>query len=697
MDGPTADSLRVLVVDGETGRPAAGAEVFYCLRVDPAALSESEHRDYLRLYDDVEACARRFGRSVTTGADGSVVLAVRPRFDTLRVGARLNSRYGEAIADALCATVRIALQHDETLRVHVVGPSEEPLPGVELPTSVQISIQPVSSQPVNAATGVNFPPSKQGVGRVEFAYVALGARFQVRANLGGLNLPSREGPGPTSAGMPAVFRFTLDDTQPILQGRLLDDGRAPRTNCTALVSMLIDGASHTHFGTTDAQGHLRVLLGQSLLGRSLQRVQLEQLRNGNSTSVMALLRPTRTLTEGVMDLGDIVLVRGPLVVFGTLTDPAGRPIETRADVRPAAAANDRRIPPLPIAWQQDELGAFTARGFVDHEDLALTFRFSRFAPLAPIPFKRGVVGLRVVLQPLGTIAATLLHDLPFEQVQILQLEIIAEATSAALPRGGSFLPLASDRARLTHNGLNAGRYTVHVRLPGDPVPLATVAGVEVAGDGARDPRLQEIDIRGHVRVARIRLVDHLGQPIRDEGTFRLHDDRALQAQPIRTQDGSLRVPIGSCAVSGTVRTSGWRDQELRDIDGDRTVQLEPSHEVRVRLTPTLGLPEGVTLHAFARLKGQGGSPFDAMLRQQRGPIVGSGTAGTPRAEPGGFTFRLPQAGDYDFTFVLAARQQTVSVALVATPGAAAVGIDGKEIAFATDVAQVQSALTALTR
>jgi hypothetical protein len=108
------------------------------------------------------------------------------------------------------------------------------------------------------------------------------------------------------------------------------------------------------------------------------------------------------------------------------------------------------------------------------------------------------------------------------------------------------------------------------------------------------------------------------------------------------------------------------------------------------------LPANVTLHAFARPKGQAANPLEAMLRGSRGPIAGPGTRATAEAEPGRFVFALPQPGEYEFTFVLAARQESASVALPATPATATVP-QAAEIAFTTDDAHLQHALTELQR
>ena len=790
-DAPTVEGLRVLVVDGATGRPETGAEVLFTPPLDPA-LSEEQYQEYQRLSSDVEACARRFGVTVRTGVDGIAVVPWRSRVGVV-LGARLGVRYGEARSDPDGEDTRIELWSDRTLRALVVGPGDEPLAGVLLelalqwpdanerelhrfgesdaagmvvmphfplrlaawqriragppvasailaeipglahagvpldvatipdapvrvpipstgrlavevwrggviaPLEVSVNLRDVSESPLSRSGSPPTARHQVGAGRIEFRPVGLGGRFRVQVAVEGLNLPPQEGPGPLHPGEAVTFRFEFDETEPILQVRLVDETGLPCGGQRLNASMSFGAGSASgrvgRVTRTDAEGIVRIPLDRRLRGQVLMNLQLDQRRGGRSVGLMARAEPGRAVGEGVLDLGDLTLAVPPLVAAGTVADEAGHPVDVATpEVRLATAAHERSGPPLFVSAIVAR-NAFTIRGFVPDEELALVCRWGGFAPIEPILFRRGATDLRVVVRRLVRLNVLVRHDLQNDQAKALRIQVV-DAAGRAQRQGWVFTPLARDRARIGAGELSPGRYTVHVCLPYDPVPLASIADVSLAADGPADPRLREVDIRGRVRTVLLTIVDPLGQPVRGAGSLHLRGETADADTWLRFDDGSLHVPIGSRPVSGTLRVAGFRDLDLRDVDGDRTVHLDAPLEVRVRLTPMPVLPAGITLHAFARPKGQPPNPLETLARLQRGPIAGSGTRATAGAAPGSFVFELSQPGDYEFIFVLAVRQESASVALPSAPATATVP-QAAELEFATEEAQVQQALTKL--
>lgn len=652
--------------------------------------------------DASERQAHRFGESDAAG------LVVMPHFP-LRLAAWQRIRSGPPVAVAVLAEIPGLDHAGVPLDVRAIpeAPVRVPIPAtgriaVELwraggiaPLDVSVNLRDESESPLRRSGSPRVARHLVGKGSVEFRPVGLGGRFRVQVAVAGLNLPPQEGPGPLHPGEVVTFRFEFDEAEPILQARLLDATGAACRDQRVNVSM---GFDHTRAGRitrTDAEGVVRIPLDRRLRGRTLFDIQFDQRRGGRSAGLMARAEPGRTVAEGVLELGDLTLAVPPLVVAGTVTDEAGNPVDVATpEVCLATAAHERSPPPLFVSAMLAR-HAFTIRGFVPDEELALVCRWGGFAPIEPVFFRRGAADLRIVVRRLVRLDVIVRHDMQYDAAKALRIEVIDDAGRAHRP-GWGFTPLARDRARIGAGELPPGRYTVHVRLPYDPVPLATIADVDLAADGPRDPRLREVDIRGRLRAVLLTLLDPLGQPVRAAGSLHLRGDTHGVDTWLRFDDGSLRVPIGSRPVSGTLRVAGFRDLEVREVDGDRTVHLDAPLEVRVRLTPMPVLPAGFTLHAFARPKGQPPNPLETVARLQRGPIAGSGTRATTGAEPGSFVFALSLPGDYEFLFVLSALQESMSVALPATPVTATVP-QAAEIAFSTDDADVQRAVAELQR
>lgn len=656
--------------------------------------------------DASEREMHRFGESDAAG------MVVMPHFP-LRLAAWQRIRAGPPVASAILAEIPGLAHAGVPLDVATIpdAPVRVPIPstgrlavevwrgGVIAPLEVSVHLRDVSESPLSRSGSPRTAPHQLGVGRVEFRPVGLGGRFRVQVAVEGLNLPPQEGPGPLHPGEAVTFRFEFDETEPILQARVVDETGLPCGGRRLNASLSFgEGSASGRVGRmtrSDVEGFVRIPLDRRLRGQVLVNLQLDQRRGGRSVGLMARAEPGRTVGDGVLDLGDLILAVPPFVAAGTVTDEAGHPVDVATpEVRLATAAHERSGPPLFVSAIVAR-NAFTIRGFVPDEELALVFRWGGFAPIEPILFRRGATDLHVVVQRLVRLNVVVRHDLQNDQAKALRIQVADDAGRAQRP-GWGFTPLARDRARIGAGELPPGRYTVHVRLPYDPIPLATIADVSLAADGPADPRLREVDIRGRVRTVLLTIVDPLGQPVRAAGSLHLRGETADADAWLRFDDGSLRVPIGSRPVSGTLRVAGFRDLELRNVDGDRTIRVDPPLEVRVRLTPAPVLPAGITLHAFARPKGQPPNPLDTITRLRRGPIAGSGSSGTAQVEPGRFAFSLSAAGEYEFTFVLAVRQESASVALPTMPATATVR-QAAEIAFTADEVHLQRALAELVR
>jgi hypothetical protein len=152
--------------------------------------------------------------------------------------------------------------------------------------------------------------------------------------------------------------------------------------------------------------------------------------------------------------------------------------------------------------------------------------------------------------------------------------------------------------------------------PGDPV-LVTVSGIDVrAGETTRDPRLQPLDLRPHLREIVVRAVDPEGAAL-DVRAAVLHrplvredgeDDPPGWEDGEHRFDGTARIAHLGGAREVLVRAEGRLEARLVAVAGEHEVALPPSPNVRVRVISAPGdLPLGYVLLACARPVG---SEFD---------------------------------------------------------------------------------------
>jgi len=555
-----------------------------------------------------------------------------------------------------------------------------------------------SIRPFGSSANTYFCSTDGVEGRIVFPHVGLGARFAVTTYV----VPEQVRPGPRQPREEVVFRFALPAEQLLVRGRALDAAGEPLRQRMLKVSLEFAETNNSGTVKTDADGVFRYRppLDPRRAALPVQWVQVEVQHRGQLIGVMARMESGKTLAAGPLDLGDVALVEAPLIAAGTLVDDQGGFANANLEVRPADTGPATAQPPPVTASVRFGPGdRFAIRGWVAQQKLVLTAGGRDDPPIDPVRFDRGADDLHLVLRRKGRINVTVLHDLPFEQAQMLQSEVVPEGKQEAVRPGWSAGPSAPGRMWISLSELAAGRYTLHVRIAGDPHPLATISDIEVGSGAVQDPRLSSIDLRGRFRLAQIRVIDASGSPIRGEGSLLLNDRALGSIHWVDLHDDVFVVPIATQPIDATIRVSGFRHQELKGIDGDRTVHLEPQIELSALLTPGLVLPAGVTLHAFARVQGPPADFFGRAMRSRRGPMAGSGEAAAELPEPGRFQFRLSQADEYEITFVLDKPGHEWSVALPATPAVVTIKPMPRvqEITFTTDAERIEEALRELMR
>jgi len=533
--------------------------------------------------------------------------------------------------------------------------------------------------------------------RVVFAHVGLGARFAVQASVPGVPLPVQHTPGPHAAGEEVVVRLDVPEIGPVLRVRVADADGEPIRRQELAVWLQIGDETKRYRAPADEDGTVRVALERGCADQQLLACQFELERAGRPTGRVARVRLDRGLTiVPDLDLGALRLQEAPRVGSGMVVDDAGRPVHgITLEVRPIEPGGGPvATPEPPVTAYGKPDGTFVACGFTEAEEMVVRTRGGNGLGPAELRFRRGATDLRLVLPRSGKVMAELTHDLGPDQVRLLRLQAVGADGRTHVGQGGG--PLQSDRYRLVLSNLAPGRYAVQVCLLGET--LAALDAVEVGPGPATDPRLASIDLRGRFRLVRVHVSDDRGQPIDGGGRFELQPGASFGSPAVPLVGSTFLLPLASRSASGVIEIPGWRRREVHDVDGDRTVRLEPALTIRARLAADLPLPPGVTLHAFVRPEGYVPNPLEAMFGSQRGAMAHAGTAGEPQAD-GSFLFRLAAGGKQEFRFVLSGSASGDSVALPIGPGAVVIAPApaSQELTFTVDAEAVQRALLAVAR
>lgn len=156
--GEQLGMLRILVVNKATGAAVPGAKISYLVNTDYdyQGMSPEEMREYNRLSTDKEQINSRYGTTVQTGEDGSVLVPRKDGQEWFQISARHEQLYGETLSPPLASLprgedleLRVELERDLDLLVQVLDSRRQPAVDV-----------PISIRPREVDTSRHFGPSQ---------------------------------------------------------------------------------------------------------------------------------------------------------------------------------------------------------------------------------------------------------------------------------------------------------------------------------------------------------------------------------------------------------------------------------------------------------------------------------------------------------------------------------------------------------
>ncbi len=432
-------------------------------------------------------------------------------------------------------------------------------------------------------------PTKNGLAR--FAHVAPGTELQVSVERPGASAPAvAYGSGPLHAGEEARLVVLLGADEAVVLLRLIDPGGRPladtevdlQFNRTTVARHM---ASRSMSRTTDSDGRLRFELPTAHFEGDTRALHVSTLWD-----LWAEVDLSRSYPPGETDLGDLVLAPPSLVVAGRVVDTAGRPV-MRVQVSVEDVDREKRgwlLEPrtdregrfdLRVAWNVNEVSVRAGEG-------------ARSSP--PLRVAAGTTDLVLVVPMVGALAGSVLVDEPLRSAfanRTLRDELDIEVLTSGTTEPRSEARLEEDRTFEVQE-LLPGLYSVSFTArPG--LELARVEGVEVVADETtRDPRLQEVDLRGRLFLHRL-LLESPEKTLEVGGWVRHGPPGskiAEEAAKTRFQGTTVELVSGLSSIDVLLAAEGFRRELLEGIRGEHRVTLRRGFPVRLVLSADTDLP-----------------------------------------------------------------------------------------------------------
>ena len=506
--------------------------------------------EYLQfLYFEEDGDDGRVGREMTASPDGIATFSREGQIFRLGISRAMQIPFAFTVAyqDLLAPDVSVAVP---------LEPSTELLELRLPPTaSIRARVLDASGELVEAPAQVSFEWSGKddeggehyGIQRVPvrdgsaFAErVGLGLDFQLTAYLDDNSVvpTSQLMKGPVREAQTLEVELRIGATRPAIVGRFLDEGGRACVNIP--FSLIVDAYVAPNDSVvsppnprgpaiykTDSRGYFRVPWTQELPSKPvILRFQEGSPQGGSDESWVPLFAdrefPAPSSNGMEFDVGDLMLRELPLLASGRVVDTAGKPVnQAWVSVRYPVGERDS------LRWRNFDFvgstgnsrlatrsdGSFAIRGHDEYYSLQLgavarTTRVSPWRVVSP-----GTEGVELVLpdeanseEAFGRVLGTIQfdRDIPLTDVEVYLRRDGGERSTYAF--SGSF----------RFRDVEPGFYRLEIVASDLGLLVYTVDDITViAGKATRDSRLKGIDLRGRLRMLKLRIETEQGEPLAD--------------------------------------------------------------------------------------------------------------------------------------------------------------------------------------
>jgi RNA polymerase sigma-70 factor (ECF subfamily) len=472
-------------------------------------------------------------------------------------------------------------------------------PGGEVPYlgGIEVQLTAIADGRRLLADGPWANPRLDGkTGEVLVPWLGLDLELQVDLRRAGTVVATTTAMGPRRVGEIVDCDVAWDRAPVrIARGRFVRNDGRPWPACTAEALARLQPMPTDAAGFPDAQ---QLPVGAD--GRFALEVQNARPPHGSlgyrfmapdpdgNGSVMAFVGFDQDVPPEGLDLGDVLLDHGPLLVAGCVVDPGNRPVagaQLQLHASAPALTQERWRPVFTSGTQRTgddgRFALFLPRGERDPGDrLGLTARRDGFVAAPARECARGDARLLVVMQPAGGLAGSLvLGD------GLAAGDLVVWLVEAATPSLGQLVQVGNDGSFALEN-LPAGMHSLKVYRRGldnrpERQPAVVVDGLQVlAGAENRDPRIQQLRIDTVHPTVRIQVVDRNSTPLRGA----LVSVAGLRnAEPaVADEAGVCRVRAERLPVDLEVTAFGYRARHLQGVADDARVVLDDGIAVQLR-------------------------------------------------------------------------------------------------------------------
>lgn len=446
-------------------------------------------------------------------------------------------------------------------------------------------------------------------GAATIAAVPLQVPLLLRCRLEPLVL-ERELPGLVRAGELASVRFALDHAPTTLSMQLVGPGGATGPSVVQVAARGAKGAWNAMLPVR-SDGAVCWRPGDAMPAGTVLDALVVSCRLRNGVTWSGELRPG-TIGAGDHALGRLELVPPPLLLRARVRidgqpclPPSGFSIEFLPP--PATAQPEPQWTVLSSCPLEARWGGIVAWGGVPGMRHRLRFTGAGHEELPPIEFQPGTDGLEVELHSTTSLAVSvrLPDGLEPEAVRaVLWPEPGAASEGRSWP--GTVLrarPLdgaagVPPGARLRWPDVPRGRYRLAVGPVGWPEPAIELRDVDLPQPAEGDPRLADLDLRPHVRFARVRVKRPPLASDEQEVAAVFVDPEAQPAAEwvgFPVQAGVARVALPKRPVDLLVGATGCRPAALFRVRGDCDVELQAWPRAQLEFVGLPPLPDDVEL------------------------------------------------------------------------------------------------------
>jgi len=459
--------------------------------------------------------------------------------------------------------------------------------------------------------------------------------------------------GPARPGEEVVCELVWSLTSPpVVTGRFVfRDGRTwPATSVSAYATLFPTPSPSPPSREIEvaSDGRFRMPVHEARPASGARAFRFSALHPENRGQVIAVVPLDQDVPPDGLDLGDVVLDFGEMLVSGRVVDASRRPIpgaSASVHLRTLASGKEYwpRVPTAGTLRTADD-GAFALYLLPGEtqpgEELRLETRAAGFVAEPERDVRRGDRNVEVVLTQAGALAGSLALD-PGLAYDDVTLSLTGETPQ--------FVRLRSD-ATFEVAEVLPGTYSLEVRRRGangqfEREPAALVGSLLVrAGETCRDPRIQALRIESVLATLRIRVVDRASTPLTSAAISIVgHGDARAT---LSKDDGVCLVRCETLPVDLDVSAFGYQRQRLADVSADREVVLDAGFPIRLRASarPSGGEPRYL-LGAFLYSVDANG----ATRGMAWGPEYTADSSGrrVHFDEHGELALRMPDAGVYE--------------------------------------------------